>query len=146
MPNRSISFLIHCLDHQISQRNNRRLSQIDLTLPQAVVLDFLFWRQQETVNQRSLEKFMQLSNPSVTSLLRNMEVKGLVARERDESDGRSRNLRLTEKGVAIHPVAGRIFEETNEMLAEILGPEDREVFRGLILRLEKSLIEEERDR
>ena len=107
MPNRSISFLIHCLDHQISQRNNRRLSQIDLTLPQAVVLDFLFWRQRETVNQRSLEKFMQLSNPSV---------------------------------------AGRIFEETNEMLAEILGPEDREVFRGLILRLEKSLIEEERDR
>ena len=89
---------------------------------------------------------MQLSNPSVTSLLRNMEVKGLVARERDESDGRSRNLRLTEKGVAMHPVAGRIFEETNEMLAEILGPEDREVFRGLILRLEKSLIEEERDR
>ncbi|MBC8530465.1 MarR family winged helix-turn-helix transcriptional regulator [Gehongia tenuis] len=146
MPNRSTSFLIHCLDHQISQRNSQRLNQIGLTLPQAVVLDFLFWRQQETVNQRSLEKFMQLSNPSVTSLLRNMESKGLVVRERDESDGRSRNLKLTDKGIAMHPVAGGIFEETNEKLAEVLGPADREIFRGLLLKLEKSLIEEERGR
>jgi DNA-binding MarR family transcriptional regulator len=74
----------------------------------------------------------RLSKPSMTALVRQCEEAGLVRRERDPADGRAFRIVLTERGRRFGEVADRVLRELDELVANRLGPEDRDALaRGL---------------
>jgi len=63
----------------------------------------------------------RLSKQAMTGLVQACERDGLVARERDQRDGRAFVVSLTERGNAFAAVAERVTRELDEELAAVIG-------------------------
>lgn len=96
-----IGFLIKQINNVFEKELNDRLRTVGITSSQCVVLDYLFHSNKEEVNQRDIERNLNLKNPTVTGLLKRLDEKGYVLCVPNEEDKRKRNIYLTEKAYDI---------------------------------------------
>ena len=73
-----------------------------------------------------------LSKQTMTTLVRLAERDGLVVRERDPSDARAYRVSLTPRARAFEPVAGRVLEELERLVAARLPPGQNETLRAAL--------------
>ena len=117
-----LSAQVHCADNCIQRECNRKFGEIGLTNQQAMVIAYLVIadRQKEKVNQRRIQEFLQISNPSVVSLVKSLEKKEFLMRDNDPEDGRNTLLVLTDKGfdtaVKIMPMLDELDTEISKAL------------------------------
>lgn len=74
----------------------------------------------------------RLSKQAMTGLVKHCEADGLVVRERDPSDGRAFNVRLTARGLAFRAVAEQVLGELDAALAQSLGTRNRDALVGAL--------------
>jgi len=120
----SLSFLLLRCVHAL----HRSARQGD---SQQRVLRILSWR--DSMSQRELQDHLRVQPGSLSELLSKLEAKGLLTRERDESDKRRVTLRLTEEGrrtVDALPEPG-----DRDALFAVLTPEERNALRALLEKL-----------
>ncbi|NLM66590.1 MAG: MarR family transcriptional regulator [Enterococcus sp.] len=72
--------------------------------------------QDEPLTMQEISKRIHRTKSTVTILVKKLEDKGYIERQKNEEDSRSTLISLTEKGRALHP----IFEEISENLQERL--------------------------
>lgn len=97
-----VGILIGFIDHLIEKEINRNLSKFNLTATQQNVL----WHIYESSNkrdifQRDLEKHLNLTNPTVTGIVKRLEEKNLIKREPSAEDARCKHLIITDRGLAV---------------------------------------------
>ena len=68
----------------------------------------------------------RLSKQAMTGLVQRCEADGLVERERDAADGRAFAIRLSARGREFREVAEEVLGELDALLAESLGPRNRD--------------------
>lgn len=105
---------LHLADHLTYLRANQLLKQHDLTVQQALILQYLFRFSDQKTNQKDIERFMGISNPSVTNLMKTMVGKNLIRRLPDRSDARSYSLCLTEHSNALQPCIAQAFYQLSQ--------------------------------
>ena len=69
---RPIGFLIKQINNVFEKELNERLKHTGITSSQCAVLDYLFHTSKEEVNQRDVEKNLNLKNPTVTGILKRL--------------------------------------------------------------------------
>lgn len=117
---------------------NAIFSEFDLTGSQVFTLIFLFKAHEKNieVNQKDIEKEMEISNPTVTGILNRLEHKGLIRRAACRSDARAKNIIVTEKALELNKVLKKKFQENDAQLTSALTEEE---VSNLELYLEKIL-------
>ena len=90
-----VGFLFKQINTVYEKDINNQLKGIGITSSQCEVLDYLFHCDKEEVNQRDIEKALNLKNPTVTGLLQRLDEKG------NAKDKRKKNVYLTEKAYDI---------------------------------------------
>lgn len=93
---KQICFPIYALSREVIQRYRPFLDELDLTYPQYLVFLVLWEEDKQTVNQIG-EKLL-LDSGTLTPLLKRLEQKNLVIRERRKTDERVVEIRLTQQG------------------------------------------------
>jgi MarR family transcriptional regulator, organic hydroperoxide resistance regulator len=78
--------------------DRRCIGEAGITTAQAAALAVI--NEQPGVSQRRLARALHQTEPSITTLVRRLIAAGLVDRTVDPSDGRTRALGLTDRGVA----------------------------------------------
>ena len=96
------------------------LAPLGLTHVQFVLLAATWWLngQGEQPNQLALARFTGTDVKMLSTVIRTLEAKGLVSRELDPDDTRSKRLRVTDRGAEVAPGAIAVVEQV-----------DREFFR-----------------
>jgi DNA-binding MarR family transcriptional regulator len=89
-------FAVHALSRAITQAYEPLLHDLDLTYPQYVVLLSLW--EGDQVALKDLGARLRLDSGTLTPLLKRLEAKGLVTRERSRQDERALVLTLTPAG------------------------------------------------
>ena len=132
-----LSAQIHCADNGIQREFNRKLGKESLTTQQAMVLAFLAIadREGEKVNQRKIQEFLQISNPSVVSLAKSLERKGFATKESDDCDGRNCLLLLTDAGREKADMIMPMLEETDRTIARLLTVKEVSTVRRAMQKL-----------
>ena len=113
-----------------------------LTLTQYKVLKFLLINPQGTIRQVDIEEHFYIRNPTVTRVLQNLERKGLVERQINPQDNRSKVICLTEKVKAMESLLYRLGDELEGKLTSNLTLEDK---KELLRLLKKLLLRKEND-
>ena len=90
-------FYFRCIQSQLEKAMNEQLKEFDLTKSQLDILRFLKYVKKDHVNQKDIEEFFHISNPTVTGLLNRMEQKGYVVRVHSPDDKRIRYIQITDK-------------------------------------------------
>mgnify|MGYP000557939993 FL=1 len=96
-----VGFLFKQINTVYEKDINNQLKGIGITSSQCEVLDYLFHCDKEEVNQRDIEKALNLKNPTVTGLLQRLDEKGYVLIGPNAKDKRKKNVYLTEKAYDI---------------------------------------------
>ncbi|SFB74214.1 DNA-binding transcriptional regulator, MarR family [Flexibacter flexilis DSM 6793] len=104
--NEQICFPLYALSRSITQLYQPHLKELDLTYPQYLIMLFLWEQPQASVSE--LCKALLLDTGTLTPLLKRMEQKGLLTRQRDTADERKVWIRLTDEGTQLREKAKAI--------------------------------------
>lgn len=111
-----------------------------LTLTQYKILKFLLIPPQGTVRQVDIEEHFYIRNPTVTRILQNLEKKGLIERQINPQDNRSKVICLTEKAKSMETLLYQLGDKLEEKFTKNLTDEDK---RELLRLLKKILYRKE---
>ncbi len=124
----------------IAFENNlqREAAQYGLTAAQASILIYLS-NIDHRVNQRELESYFHLSNPTVTGLMKRMEAKGFIRREVSQADGRAKYILLTEKAMEISSEVQQNLAKMEQKVVQGMTAEESEQFHALLMQALKNI-------
>lgn len=139
MENFIVGKLIKELNTSLENNFNKYFKKYKLTSSQMDILMFLFRNEDKIVNQRDIENYLGLTNPTIAGTLFRLEKKGFIRRKRGLEDKRYKEIYLTEKSRKLKYV---IFEyiknNDNKMFADI-SKEEKENLKNIIVKLIKNL-------
>jgi DNA-binding MarR family transcriptional regulator len=133
MENPDIGFLITNISYGIRQYFDKLFVDYDVTYPQSRVLTRLFGQLNKgNVNQRDLEYALGIKASSVSSLVRNLEQKGLIRCERLPQDTRNKQVMLTEKGLELQHVLESARDKAEAELVKGLDEAQQELLKQFL--------------
>lgn len=88
----------------LEQNMNKILSKYDLTSSQAPILDYIYRAELDgiEIQQKDIEEYFYLKNPTVTGILDRLEKKGFIIRKISDRDRRMRIVILTNSAKKIN--------------------------------------------
>lgn len=129
--------------HNIFQnKKNSFLIEYELTSSQAEVLLYLFKHQKHKVNQRMIEKQLNLSNPTINGILNRLETKGFIKREIDELDARNKNIILLAKSKTISKNMKKELTDLNKRIFHNISDSDQRLVLETLKKVAINLKEE----
>ena len=96
---RQLCFPLYACARELVKRYKPFLDEIGLTYTQYITM-MVLWETPET-SSRWIGERLLLDSGTLTPVLRRLEEKGLLLRERDRLDGRNLRVTLTEAGLAL---------------------------------------------
>jgi len=115
------------------------IAPVGVTQSEATVITTIYMGQKEglsPVQPQSIAKFLHQSPSAVSQVLKSLEEKGHLKREKMQGDYRAVSLELTESGLALAQEAVRIHETQFSDLLQFIGHDETE---HLLSTLEKIL-------
>lgn len=91
-----LCFPLYACSREIVKKYKPFLDRLDLTYTQYIVM-MVLW-EKKCVNVKELGQCLYLDSGTLTPLLKKLEAKGFLTRERSEKDERSLAVTLTDKG------------------------------------------------
>jgi DNA-binding MarR family transcriptional regulator len=101
-PEKAVGFVLWRVVHRYIREVDRALTDHDLTHLQFTTLAMTAWlgREGESVNQSEIARFSDIHPMQVSQMLKVLETKGMVKRERSPSDVRAKHIAITRTGLA----------------------------------------------
>lgn len=98
-----IGLLIKLVDNRIKKVINKNLVRFNLTATQEKVMWIIFRAQEheKDVFQKDIENELDLSNPTVTGIVKRLEEKDMIKRVPSSIDARYKCLTLTDRGLEV---------------------------------------------
>ncbi|EOA8654585.1 TPA: MarR family transcriptional regulator [Staphylococcus aureus] len=132
--NKEFYFNLYNVQRNISRYfTNINLKEFDITYPQFLVLNILW--QENTTNVKTIVNSLGLDTGTISPLLKRMENKGLIKRQRSDLDQREVFLYLTEKSIEIANSLDNVINE-NKAIASLSDSEIKEMNKLLLKILE----------
>ena len=91
-----ICFPIYAVSNKIIRRYKPLLDELDLTYTQYITMMVLWEKKQ--VNETTLGECLFLKSNTLTPLLKKLEIKGYITKNKDKKDERNLVISITEKG------------------------------------------------
>src|SRR6478735_7070395 len=125
--------LLDKISAQMRRNYNHLLQDVNLHVGQDNLLCKL-WKD-DGLTQLQLCEHLKCEPPTVTNMVKALEQKGIVYRQRDEKDGRVSRVYLTHEGRDLEgPVNERWRKQQDKLLAGIV-PEERLLLRRLMKKM-----------
>ena len=140
-----VGYLITNISYAIRQYFGNLFAEYGVTYPQSRVLTRLFNQLGKgDVNQRDLEHALGIKASSVSSLVRNLEQKGLIYSERMPQDTRNKRILLTEKGMQLREMLGETRLQAESALVAGLTENQVKTLRADLMQILNKLNPEEK--
>lgn len=132
----SLTSRLRKMEWRVTRIHSEVLRQHGVNMYQAMSLIYIAWYgQTQSVNQRSIEKYLYLSNPGVSKIISFLENAGYVRRDPDPKDARSYLLSATPEGKAFAQVLNQTILESDDRIMAPLNAEERKTMMELLARI-----------
>ena len=126
-----LCFPLYACSREVIKLYKPFLDELDLTYTQYIAMMVLWERKAVTVKE--LGNCLFLDSGTLTPLLKKMEAKGLISRNRDQEDERSLIVTLTAEGEALKDRALEVPEKMSQCVR--LAPEEAAELYRLLYKL-----------
>lgn len=139
MRDHAIGRRIYQTSHRIYLKYNEHLGAYGITFQQFLVLNLLYLNEENgPVNQKFIEAEMELSGPSVTSLIQKMVKKGFLTRSQNRDDARNYDLEITETGRSLHNRCLSAYRQIHFGLIRDIDVRELETLENLLDRIQQN--------
>ncbi len=101
-----LCFPLYACAKEVVKRYKPFLDKIDLTYTQYIAM-MVMW-EHKSVNVKELGEYLFLDSGTLTPLLKTLEKKGFVTRERSKEDERNLIVKVTDKGLKLRDEAVKV--------------------------------------
>ena len=134
-----ICFPLYACSKEIIKRYKPFLDELDLTYTQYITM-MVLWERKE-MNVKELGEHLYLDSGTLTPLLKKLEAKGYITRQRMKTDERNVLIQITQAGEYLKEDAVHIPGEMSQCVN--LEPQEAKVLYILLRKILKQLKEEE---
>lgn len=132
-----LCFPLYVCSKEVIRRYKPFLEEIDLTYTQYITMMALW--EHKILSVKQLGKMLFLDSGTLTPVIKSLEKKGYVTRERSHEDERIVNVLLTEKGSDLQKQAATVPEKISRCID--LSPEDAMTLYTILHKLTENLME-----
>lgn len=136
-----IGVLIHMIDLEIVQYMKERLSSVQLTPEQHLIIALLLKRQ--GLMQNEIAEALSKDKSSLTRMLASLETKGFITRQCCGDDRRAMIVFLTEKGLLLQDHVDQVDKSTRAIMLRDFSKEECAEFTRLLLKLRDNVRDEQ---
>ena len=133
-----LCFPLYLCSKELTRKYSKFLSEFDLTYTQYIVMLYLW--EKESCNVRELGRTILLDSSTLTPLLKKLESKGYIKRERSNFDERNLNISLTKKGEVLKEKAIEVPKKMGDFID--LDESEAKEFGRLLYKILTSLEKE----
>ena len=126
-----ICFPLYAASKEIVKRYRPYLDDLNLTYTQYITMMALW--EHKRLNVKELGEKLYLDSGTLTPVLKSLEAKGFIRRERSSRDERVLNVELTEEGEALRERARQVPDEVFGSIR--LSTEESKTLYGLLYKL-----------
>ena len=137
-----ILVLMGIVSHRAMNTAKGMYQEFDLNRSQASVLFML--HQRDSMSQKELAAQLNITAPSITSMIQKMERDKYITREPDRHDQRVMRLALTEKGRSCIQAVKNVADRMEEIFFQGMSLEEKLLFRRLLIQAGENLTNYER--
>lgn len=141
MNEKSISLEIKKIDSLIVRKiifyNKDSIYQ--LTPVQIVIIKYLIKNKNNIVYQKDIEKKLGLRKSTISGILSTMIKNGIITRTESTNDLRSKEIKLTDKGLKLDKVMKKKALEFENLLQKNIDPKDLEIFYKVTNQIQDNL-------
>jgi MarR family transcriptional regulator, organic hydroperoxide resistance regulator len=116
---------------------NENLRELNLHVGQDRLLARLWLG--DGITQMQLCEHLKCEPPTVTNMVKSLELNGFIYRKRDEHDGRVMRIYLTDKGKKLEKPVDLKWKQQQAKLLHSIPPEELLILRNLMKRMERNL-------
>lgn len=120
-----VTILVKKSSLQFEKIANPILQKYNLTGAQYKILKYLISHQDKQVRQVDFEKFYSMTHPTTIGLLKQLEKKGFIQRQKNPSDGRSQIVLLTDQSFEMKDELLSVGELLEKQFTAALAEEER---------------------
>lgn len=129
--------LLNTLTTESRKLYAQKFRELDIHIGQEAALCHLW--EEDGISQTALRKQMGCEASTLSNMIRKLEQDGVVYRDKDERDGRSMNVFLTEKGKELQAPIQKIWTGQQEKMLEGILPEEQLFMRRLLQQMVENL-------
>ncbi|MFC3198138.1 MarR family winged helix-turn-helix transcriptional regulator [Parapedobacter deserti] len=115
----------------------KRFAALELDVTYEMVRVLLILSKQKYMNQQQIADVTFKNKASLTSLIDNLQKRGLVVRNEDSADRRNKIITLTAKGRELVGVVQPIFDEMFDLLYKDVTAEELKVMNRVIAKMNR---------
>lgn len=135
MENFIIGKLIKKLHIALENNFNKFSKKYKLTSSQMDILIFLLHNENKIVNQRDIENFLSLSNPTIAGTLLRLEKKGFIIRKISSKDKRYKEIYLTDKSRELKDIIFKYIRDNDNKMFSNMSEEEKENLKNIITKI-----------
>ena len=135
MENFIIGKLIKQLHIALENNFNKFSKKYKLTSSQMDILIFLLHNENKIVNQRNIENFLSLSNPTIAGTLLRLEKKGFIIRKISSKDKRYKEIYLTDKSRELKDIIFKYISDNDNKMFSNMSEEEKENLKNIITKI-----------
>ena len=126
-----ICFPLYVCSKEVVKRYKPLLDKLDLTYTQYIAM-MVMWEHEE-INVKSMGEYLFLDSGTLTPVLKKLEQKGFIKRQRSDEDERNLNIIITEKGKLLKEEAKSVPKDLLECLP--ISEDDAKQLYSLLYKL-----------
>lgn len=123
------------ITNALDRKFNRDLEAFDLTLSQANILVFLFFSRDKEISQTDIQNNFNLTNPTVTGILKRLESKGFIRRSTSGEDGRRKIIELTDKSVNLDKMLMQGMITADDQMTSGFSAQEKKLLETMLQRI-----------
>ena len=135
-PNIGLYFRI--ISKEIKQLIDSSLNN-DLTNIQIAILCYIDRNKNKEIYQKDIEKKLGLRKSTISGILSTMIKNGIITRTESTNDLRSKEIKLTDKGLKLDKVMKKKALEFENLLQKNIDPKDLEIFYKVTNQIQDNL-------
>lgn len=127
----TIGFMIKTIDKLMMRNHIAMLGECEenpLPVMHGWIIGYLYRNQHKEIFQKDLETEFSIARSTVTSIVQQMERKGLIEREGVDRDSRLKSLTLTQKGMEAHENVLHNIQKLEQRMIEGIDENELETF------------------
>lgn len=135
-----VGMYIRTLSNLIKKRIDYLSRESGLTGFQGYLIGYLITEtKKQDVFQRDVEKHLEISRASVTSILQLLEKNGFIRRESVQNDARLKKIVVTQRGIDADTQIKATLEQLELSMLDGISEEEFAIFKSVVQRIKSNL-------
>jgi DNA-binding MarR family transcriptional regulator len=133
------SELLRSITLKTKFKADEKINKLGLNSQQGRMIGYIYEHQDSGIIQKDLACAFQITEASITSMLKGLEKKGYIERKIPKENERQKHIYVLPKGITLIEEFNKSFDEVEENITKALSEKEKKIFMELLIKVNNNI-------